>query len=146
MQCDASPSIAMQLRAMHRAASHSSAAHHLTAVAIANLAYMIVAVTNKMNVTARMSSLSVSSRYDTAMMSPAQIRAARALLGWKQTNLAEAAGISEISVKNIERGATDARGSTLGKIQAAFEEAGLEIIPLGGVSLTGGPGVRVRKQ
>lgn len=93
-----------------------------------------------------MSSLAVSSRYDAAMMTPAQIRAARALLGWKQTDLASAAGVSEISVKNIERGATDARGSTLGKIQAAFEAAGLEIIPLGGTSLDGGPGIRVRKR
>jgi predicted transcriptional regulator len=50
------------------------------------------------------------------MITPAQIRAARALLGWKQTDLAKAADVSEISVKNIERGATDARGSTLAKI------------------------------
>lgn len=99
-----------------------------------------------MNVADRMSSLSVAGRYDAAMMTPAQIRAARSLLGWKQTDLAQAAGVSEISVKNIERGATDARGSTLGKIQTAFEAAGLEIIPQGGASLTGGPGVRIRKQ
>lgn len=80
------------------------------------------------------------------MMTPAQIRAARALLGWKQTDLATAAGVSEISVKNIERGATDARGSTLGKIQAAFEAAGVEIIPKDGASITGGPGVRLKRQ
>lgn len=79
------------------------------------------------------------------MMSPAQIRAARALLGWKQVDLAAAAGVSEISIKNIERGATDARGSTLGKIQSAFETAGLEIIPAGGSSLRGGLGVRFRR-
>lgn len=99
-----------------------------------------------MNVTDRMSSLSAAVRYDAAMMTPTQIRAARALLGWKQTELAEAAGVSEISVKNIERGATDARGSTLGKIQSALETAGLEIIPGGGASLDGGPGVRLRKR
>lgn len=92
-----------------------------------------------------MASLAVAVRYDAAMMSPAQIRAARALLGWKQTDLAAAAGVSEISVKNIERGATDARGSTLSKIQTAFEASGLEIIPGGGASLNGGPGVRLRK-
>ncbi len=91
-----------------------------------------------------MSSLTVAVRYDAAMMTPAQIRAARSLLGWKQTDLAASAGISEISVKNIERSATDARGSTLSKIQAAFEAAGLEIIPAGSASLGGGVGVRWR--
>lgn len=99
-----------------------------------------------MYVADRMSSLPAAARYDAAMMTPAQIRAARALLGWKQTDLAEAAGVSEISVKNIERGATDARGSTLGKIQSAFEAAGLEIIPAGGASLDGGNGVRFRQR
>jgi len=84
--------------------------------------------------------------YPAAMMTPAQIRAARALLGWKQTDLAEASGVSEISIKNVERGATDARGSTLSKIQAALEAAGIEIIPLDGASISGGPGVRLRKR
>lgn len=79
------------------------------------------------------------------VMTPGQIRAARALLGWKQTDLAERSGVSEISVKNIERGATDARGSTLAKIQSALETAGVEIIPAGGASIQGGPGVRLRK-
>lgn len=54
--------------------------------------------------------------------------------------------MSEISIKNLERGATDARGSTLGKIQAAFEAAGLEVIPAGGSSLDGGAGVRFWKR
>jgi predicted transcriptional regulator len=78
------------------------------------------------------------------MLTPGQIRAARALLGWKQTDLAERAGVSEISIKNIERGATDARSSTLGKVQSALELAGVEIIPPGGASIAGGPGVRLR--
>ncbi len=84
--------------------------------------------------------------YPLGMLTPAQIRAARALLGWKQADLAERAGISEVSIKNIERGATDARASTLGKVQAAIEEAGIEIIPSDGASISGGPGVRVRKR
>jgi transcriptional regulator with XRE-family HTH domain len=74
------------------------------------------------------------------------IRAARALLGWKQTDLAARSGVSEISIKNLERGATDARGSTLAKIQSAFEAAGLEIIPDGATSLDGGAGIRFRKR
>jgi len=92
-----------------------------------------------------MSSLAVVAGYHAAMMTPSQIRAARALLGWKQTELALAAGVSEISVKNIERGATDARGRTLGKIQSAFEAAGIEVIPARGASLNGGPGVRIAR-
>ena len=56
----------------------------------------------------------------------AQIRAARALLGWKQTDLAEHSGISVPSIKNVERGATDPRMSTIEAIQRAFEMAGVE--------------------
>lgn len=92
-----------------------------------------------------MTSLAVRVEYPAAMITSAQIRAARALLGWKQTDLATASGVSEISVKNIERGATDARGSTLGKLQVALEEAGIEIIPQSGASISGGAGVRLRR-
>ncbi len=79
------------------------------------------------------------------MITPAQIRAARALLGWKQTDLAERARVSGITIKNIERGATAARSNTLGKVLSAIEGAGVEIIPLDGASVAGGPGVRMRK-
>ncbi len=92
-----------------------------------------------------MAAAAARKRYSRPVITPAQIRAARALLGWKQTDLAKAADVSEISVKNIERGATDARGSTLDKIQAALEKAGVEVIPRDGASLKGGPGVRLRK-
>ena len=78
------------------------------------------------------------------MLTPGQIRAARALLGWKQTDLAKASGVSEISIKNIERGATDARSSTIGKIEAAFLSAGLVFLDAG-VNRSGGPGVRLRQ-
>lgn len=77
------------------------------------------------------------------MIDSAQIRAARALLGWKQTDLAAASGVSEISIKNIERGATDPRASTLRAIQAAFEEAGLVFMERGQTP-SGGPGVRLK--
>lgn len=83
--------------------------------------------------------------YPAFVITPRQIRAARALLGWKQTDLARASGVSEISIKNVERGATDARGSTLGKIQKAIEDAGVEIIPSGGASIAGGAGLRLRR-
>lgn len=81
--------------------------------------------------------------YVAAMITPAQIRAARALIGWKQSDLASASGVSEISIKNIERGATDPRGSTLGAIQKAFLDAGLVFLDPGDTR-DGGHGVRLR--
>lgn len=73
------------------------------------------------------------------MIHESQIRAARALLGWKQTDLAAASGVSEISIKNIERGVTDARSSTIGKIEAAFAKEGVIFLKAG--DSTPGPGV-----
>lgn len=75
------------------------------------------------------------------MFSPEQMKAARALISLTQAELAAAAGVSEISVKNIERGATDPRTSTLNALRQALEKAGVEFIPENG----GGAGVRLRK-
>ncbi|WFU89014.1 helix-turn-helix transcriptional regulator [Rhizobium sp. CC1099] len=74
------------------------------------------------------------------MITNGQIRAARALLGWKQTELASAAKLSEMSVKNIERGVTDSRISTLQAVKSALEAAGIIFIDANG----NGPGVRLR--
>ncbi len=64
------------------------------------------------------------------MITRGQIRAARALLGWKQTDLANAAGVSEMSVKNIESETTkkDFRISTLESIRGALEDAGIQFV------------------
>ncbi|WP_235817677.1 helix-turn-helix domain-containing protein [Brucella cytisi] len=62
------------------------------------------------------------------MITAAQIRAARALLNWKQTDLASASGVSEMSVKNLEKGQTDPRVSTLRAIENAFAQSGIEFI------------------
>lgn len=70
------------------------------------------------------------------MITNAQIRAARALLDWKQTDLAKAAKVSEMSVKNLEKGDKDPRVSTVKAVQAAFESAGIEFIE-GGVRKVG---------
>jgi predicted transcriptional regulator len=85
----------------------------------------------------------VESKYPAAMITPAQIRAARALIGWKQSDLAKKSGVSEISVKNIERGATDARSSTLAALQSAFSKAGVVFLDPGDTR-DGGHGVRLR--
>jgi transcriptional regulator with XRE-family HTH domain len=78
------------------------------------------------------------------MITPPQIRAARAIIGWKQTDLAAASGVSEVSIKNIERGATDPRSSTLDAIQKAFLKAGVVFLDAGDTR-AGGPGVRLTK-
>lgn len=87
---------------------------------------------------------SEAAQYPASVITPAQIRAARALIGWKQTDLAAASGVSEISIKNIERGATDPRSSTVGAMQAAFERAGVVFLDPGDIR-DGGPGVRLKR-
>jgi predicted transcriptional regulator len=78
------------------------------------------------------------------MITAGQIRAARALIGWTQVDLAKASGVSEISIKNIERGATDPRASTLEAFQRAFEKAGVVFLEPGDVR-DGGEGVRLKR-
>lgn len=75
------------------------------------------------------------------MITPQQIRGARAMLGMTQAALAEASGISTTALNNIERAAADPKASTLGAIQRALEAAGVEFIAENG----GGAGVRLRK-
>lgn len=58
-------------------------------------------------------------------ISPRQIRAARGLLDWLQRDLAARAGISDISVANIETGKTNPQPQTIEKIKRAFEAAGI---------------------
>jgi len=70
------------------------------------------------------------------MISIEQIKAARALLGWTQDDLARAAGLSKPSVNTLERRIANPKIDTLQAIQRALEEAGVEF--------TDGPGVKLR--
>ena len=79
--------------------------------------------------------------YTRRMISPSQIRGARAMLGLKQADLAEMAGISKTGLINIESGASDPKSSTLKAIQHALETAGVIFVAENGE----GPGVRLRK-
>lgn len=63
----------------------------------------------------------------------AQIRAARALLNWSQSDLAKGAGVSSTSIGSIESGATQPRDETLTDIRRALEEAGIEFTEDDGV-------------
>jgi transcriptional regulator with XRE-family HTH domain len=73
-----------------------------------------------------------------------QIKAARALLGWSQAELAERSGISEPTIARLESddGELGGRQGTGEKIRKAIEAAGVQFIDENG----GGAGVRLRKQ
>ncbi len=77
------------------------------------------------------------------MLRPNQIRAARALLDIKQSELAQKAGVSIATLNNIERGAqTDPKISTMQCIQQALEREGIRFMndPLEGVGVRLKPG------
>jgi transcriptional regulator with XRE-family HTH domain len=74
-------------------------------------------------------------------MTPAQSRAARALLDWSQPKLAEASGLGLSTVVDFERSRRSVPEKTLAAIRAALESAGVEFIPENG----GGAGVRLKK-
>ena len=62
-------------------------------------------------------------------LSPAQCRAARALLNWSQEELVARAGVSKKTIADFERGATQLpRAQTLAQITQAFEAAGIEFV------------------
>ena len=61
-------------------------------------------------------------------ISPAECRAARALLNWSQEELVARAGVSKKTIADFERGATQPRAQTLAQIAQAFEAAGIEFL------------------
>jgi transcriptional regulator with XRE-family HTH domain len=66
---------------------------------------------------------------------------ARAAVGWGVRELAEKAGVTANTVTRIENG-SDAKQSTMDRLQQALESAGIEFIDENG----GGPGVRLRER
>jgi transcriptional regulator with XRE-family HTH domain len=60
-------------------------------------------------------------------MTPAQSRAARALIGWSRRDLQDASGVSAETIRNIEMGKTP-NALTLEKLLKAYTEQGLEFI------------------
>lgn len=69
-----------------------------------------------------------STKQKPTMITPAQMRAGRALLGWSQQQLADAASIGLASVNNYERGVSDPRLSTLLKVRNVMAAAGVIFI------------------
>jgi len=76
------------------------------------------------------------------MITPAQSRAARGLLGWSQQVLADVAGVGIVTVHQFEAGISEPRRATLQVIRNAFEQSGIEFIDANG----GGVGVRFSEQ
>lgn len=74
-------------------------------------------------------------------MSAAQCRAARAIIGWSQEQLAESARVAKKTLADFETGNRSPYPRTLEAIRAALEAAGVQFIAENG----GGPGVRLAK-
>lgn len=61
---------------------------------------------------------------------------------WKQADLAEAAGVSELTIRNFEKGKTSLQPASLQVIRAALEAAGVQFVDEGDIA--GGKGVVLR--
>lgn len=79
--------------------------------------------------------------HNTVIMTSAQLRAARGLLGWTVRDLSEKAKIHRNTVTNFETGRFGLDAETEDKIRSTIEAAGVQFIPENG----GGPGVRLSK-
>ena len=77
------------------------------------------------------------------MISIRQVKAARALLGWSQSDLARHSGVSEPTIARLELtdGKLGGREETAKKIRTALEASGIDFIEENGT----GEGVRFRK-
>ena len=80
------------------------------------------------------------------MITAAQLRAARALVGMDQRALAAASDLSLPTIQRMEASEGVIRGNvdSLMKLIAALEAAGVELIGEGSVSERGGRGVRLK--
>jgi transcriptional regulator with XRE-family HTH domain len=82
------------------------------------------------------------------MITAAQLRAARALLGIDQRQLAALSGLSVPTIQRMEASDGVIRGNvdSLMKLISALDTAGIELIDEGAVSPGGGRGVRLKIQ
>ena len=69
---------------------------------------------------------------------PAQCRAARALLNWSQDDLVSRSKISKKTIADFERAATQPHAQTRAQIALAFEVAGIQFLN------SEAPGVRLK--
>jgi len=74
-------------------------------------------------------------------MTPAQCRAARALISLSQEALASASGVAKRTIANFEGGTAQPYPRTIAALRTTLEAGGVMFIEENG----GGPGVRLRK-
>lgn len=85
------------------------------------------------------------------MRGPHILKAARGLLGWKQTELQHQSDVSLSTIRRLEvvegwqNRWDETKSGILNKIQQAFEKNGVEFIEDDEISQTGGPGVRLKE-
>jgi transcriptional regulator with XRE-family HTH domain len=75
------------------------------------------------------------------MITKEQSRAARGLIDWSQSYLAQKANLGESTIRDFEKGRRVPSINNLAAIRTALEAAGVEFIAENG----GGAGVRLRK-
>ena len=82
------------------------------------------------------------------MLTAAQMKAARALVGMEQKALAEVSGVSLPTIQRMEASNGTVRGviESLTRVIAALEDAGVEFIYEGMTSSGSGRGVRLRRR
>jgi transcriptional regulator with XRE-family HTH domain len=76
------------------------------------------------------------------MITPAQLRGARAMVGWSREELAKRSGVSAPTVRDFEINGSDPKQGTVQKWRRALEAAGVTFIE---ETETDGPGVRLKK-
>jgi transcriptional regulator with XRE-family HTH domain len=81
------------------------------------------------------------------VITAAQLRASRALLGIDQRKLAELSGLSLPTIQRMEASEGVIRGNvdSLMKLVAALDTAGIELISDNSASSAGGRGVRLKR-
>lgn len=81
-------------------------------------------------------------------MDRVQVRAARALLGWSQDDLARASGVSVATIRRLEPGAgnVEANQDTISKIAQALEDAGVHFFDSNEAETASGIGVVLKSR
>ena len=75
-------------------------------------------------------------------MTSAECRAARALLGWSQLQLANASGDDASTIRAFETGEQTVAEGNVAALRSAFEAEGIEFIS----AIGGGTGVKLRPE